>query len=683
MSNKKPHKPVKKVSQKTMPSKSGPDKQFWIMAAIVFVVSFIFYAPSLSNEYALDDGIVMEKNEYVHKGLGGIKEIMTKDAYSSFFKQMGSKGQLSGGRYRPLSIVTFAIEYDMFGFHPGDTVSATGTDGKTYKGKLKKIAPSGLATYTTKEYGDGAAQITQLHEFKRLAHTQHFMNVLLYAFSMVLLFMFLRKVLFKNFDQKDYWALFATLVFAMHPMHSEVVANIKSRDEIMSLLFILLTLLHAGRQMEKPGVVNLLLMGIYFFLAMLSKEYGVVLLVIVPLWVYVEQKKLDPLKILTTTFPLVIAMLPYAYLRIYSVMVADAGDVKPDVLNDYYLFAKGDEKSATQYYILLKYLTLQLFPYPLSSDYSFKSIPFRHFSSPEVIASIVIHLGMLGGLVFAFIKKNAVLLFALFFYVLNLLLVSNLIFNIGASMGERLVYHSSLGLVILIFYWLYWLTNKLKAQKISIYMGGGLTALLVVPFFVVVMGRCAAWKNDFTLATTDVKTNPNSALLNANAGTYLFNRSELFEYKDNQGEMILQAKKYFLKALEVHPAMANSWMNLSLIEYKLKDYDSAGVCIDKAYEIFPSNPQITVVQNLISNELVNIGFEKYKEGKVDSCFMYLYKAKTVGPNNPEAYYNLGGAYLSVAKNADSALFYFNKTLSMNPQHEGALQGLSSISTTGK
>ncbi len=669
------------VSKKSILQRSAFDMKFWIMACIVFLVSFVFYAGSLSNEYALDDGIVMEKNEYVHKGFGGIKEIMTKDAYSSFFKQMGSKGQLSGGRYRPLSIVTFAMEYQLFGFQPGDMVSATGTDGKAYTGKLKKIAPNGQVTYTTKEFGDGAAQITQLHEFKKLAHTQHYINVLLFAISMQVLFMFLQKVLFRRLDNNYYWSFFATLVFAMHPIHSEVVANIKSRDEIMSLLFILLTLLQVDKQMQKSSILHQMVIGVFFFLAMLSKEYGAVLLVIVPAWIYIQQKKFDPLKILAITFPLILAMLPYAFLRINSVMVANLSDVKPDVLNNYYLFAKGDEARATQFYILLKYLMLQIFPYPLSSDYSFRSIPFRHFSSPEVILSIVIHLGVLIGIVFSVIKRNAIVLFALLFYLLNLLLVSNLIFNIGASMGERLVYHSSLGLVILFFYGLYVLTKKIKAKKSYLFVGGGVTTILALPFFVITMQRCFAWKNDYTLATADVQTNPNSALLNANAGTYLFNRSELFENKDRSLDMTFKAKKYFQKALEVHPTMANSWMNLSLIEYKLKNYDSATVCINKAFEIFPSNPQVTTIQNLISNDLVNIGFEKYKQGKVDSCFIYLYQAKAVGINNPEVYYNLGGAYLSVAKNADSAVFYFNKTLSMNPNHAGALQGLGSIKGT--
>ena len=56
------------------------------------------------------------------------------------------------------------------------------------------------------------------------------------------------------------------------------------------------------------------------------------------------------------------------------------------------------------------------------------------------------------------------------------------------------------------------------------------------------------------------------------------------------------------------------------------------------------------------------------------------KAKKVDPANPETYYNLGGAYFSIIKNLDSAEFYFQKTLTMNPNHEQAKQGLASVKT---
>ncbi len=92
-----------------------PFSDFKNQAIIICIVAFALYCNSIMNEFALDDGIVIIKNEYVQKGFGGIKKIMTTDAYDSFYRQMNAKDQLSGGRYRPLSIVTFAIEHSLFG----------------------------------------------------------------------------------------------------------------------------------------------------------------------------------------------------------------------------------------------------------------------------------------------------------------------------------------------------------------------------------------------------------------------------------------------------------------------------------------------------------------------------------------------------------------------------------------
>jgi len=672
------------TSPKIKETKKTPDKKFWLLAAIVFIVSFIFYGSSINNEYALDDGLTMEKNEYVHQGIDGISSIMTKDAMASFFKQVGSKGQLSGGRYRPLSIVTFALEYEFFGFSAGDNVKFTGTDGKTYQGKVKKIAPDGEVYFMTKEFGEGHQNLTKIHEFKKLAHIQHFFNVLFFAISMVVLFIFLYKVLLSKFNNAQLWALFITLVFVMHPLHTEVVANIKSRDEILSLLFILLTLIQLDKFLKTSKSLHLVYMGICFFLAMLSKEYGAVLLIIVPVWVFLQSKKGEVVKqMLLALVPLVVVFIPYYLLRSNAVMEAGPGDVKPDVLNDYFLFAQGDEKRATQVYILLKYFLLQIFPYPLASDYSFRTIAYRHFSSPEVIFSILFHVTLVAGLIYAFIKKNIVLVFALSFYLLNLVLVSNLVFNIGASMGERLVYHSSLGLILLVFYGLYYVVSKNKETKTGIYVAGGFTVLIAIPFFVITQQRNAAWKNDYTLATTDVKTHPNSALLNANACSYTVHKSEEFANKDNEMEMTLEAKKYCLKALDIHPDFANGWMNMAILEHKLKNYEASEQAVRKVIEIFPNNPKVPLFKNLVAMDYVSVGFEKYKEGKPDSCFIYLYKAKNMDPMNAEVLYNLGGAYLSAAQNTDSAIYYFSQTLKINPNHPGAQQGYGSIMQNAK
>src|SRR6185312_10646594 len=88
---------------------------FRVKIIILAILSFVIYADTLGNQYCLDDGIVIEKNNYVQQGFGGIGKIMTTDSYDSYYKEMNAGQQLSGGRYRPLSEVIFAIQHAVFG----------------------------------------------------------------------------------------------------------------------------------------------------------------------------------------------------------------------------------------------------------------------------------------------------------------------------------------------------------------------------------------------------------------------------------------------------------------------------------------------------------------------------------------------------------------------------------------
>src|ERR1700752_5000489 len=66
---------------------------------VIFLIGLIFNITSLNNEYALDDGIIIHQNDHVIKGVAGIKDIITKDAYESFYRRMNATDQLAGGRY--------------------------------------------------------------------------------------------------------------------------------------------------------------------------------------------------------------------------------------------------------------------------------------------------------------------------------------------------------------------------------------------------------------------------------------------------------------------------------------------------------------------------------------------------------------------------------------------------------
>ena len=84
----------------------------YLIYGIIFALTFWLYGNTLFNGYALDDAIVITQNEFTKKWIDGIKDVLTTEGFTGFF---GTKKNLvAGGRYRPLSLVTFAVEYSMF-----------------------------------------------------------------------------------------------------------------------------------------------------------------------------------------------------------------------------------------------------------------------------------------------------------------------------------------------------------------------------------------------------------------------------------------------------------------------------------------------------------------------------------------------------------------------------------------
>lgn len=151
------------------PFTPDPHIPFWlynfkIETVIVVILAFVFYFNTTRNSYALDDTLVIVQNEYVLEGFAGIPDILTKDCYDSYYKQINSSDQVPGGRYRPLSIVTFAIEQQFFGAIPKD--------------KVDSVIHQGLTPEMTSPYEQ---------KFLHFMHIRHLFNVLWFAFCVVVL----------------------------------------------------------------------------------------------------------------------------------------------------------------------------------------------------------------------------------------------------------------------------------------------------------------------------------------------------------------------------------------------------------------------------------------------------------------------------------------------------------------
>ncbi len=614
--------------QKTSDFKSGWGfSSFKFQALVLFLLGFVFYFNSLNNQYALDDGIVIVKNIYVKDGFKGIKKILTTDAYDSYYKSMKAKQQLSGGRYRPLSFVTFAIEQQIWG-----------------------------DDYKENEFPNS-----------KITFIRHLINVLLYILSVIVLLYFLRNILL---PEKVAVSFAVCLLFLIHPLHTEVVANIKSRDEILSFLFIISTFIFYFKHLDTKKTRYIVLSLLSLFFALLSKEYAVTVLLLLPLLLYIKGFSLKDHVLKYALFVLV--TLIYIGMRVKFVGFGSNQD-NTDVLNNPYLFATASEKWATEIFVLLKYLKQLFFPMVLSSDYSYNTIPYVGFSNSFVLISILVHLGLVA-LTILFFKKRHVLSFALAFYLLHLFLVSNLFLNIGATMGERLVYHSSFGWALALAIGGNWFFEKLNSEKTKQIVFFALFIPITILCGAKTIERNAEWENDTTLFTSDALKVPNSAMVNGNAGKAYVDMSETPEYKTNEKELLEKAMVHLKKSVEIHPRYVNGYINIGVVYFKQKNYEKTEEYWYKAKEIFPRNPLITrnfeVLAITYYNEAMKIGATnpKYSIQLLEKCTAF-------APQNADYWYNLGGAYF-MTEQYQKAIEAWKNALMLKPDYELAKQGMA-------
>lgn len=116
----------------------------------------------------------------------------------------------------------------------------------------------------------------------------HLINILLYAFTACLIFRLFQLFNISKPDSPWYLALpfIGALLFVAHPIHSEAIANIKGRDEILCLLFAIAALISWIRYYDTKSKVHAGASMVWFCLALFSKENAVTFVLIIPLTIY-------------------------------------------------------------------------------------------------------------------------------------------------------------------------------------------------------------------------------------------------------------------------------------------------------------------------------------------------------------------------------------------------------------
>ena len=395
-------------------------KRKLILGLIVGLLGVLLYSTTFSHGYVLDDFSAIKENNIVRQGIKAIPEI---------FKTSYRQGYLSvkDGLYRPLSLAMFAVEWNYFPDIPD---------------------------------------------------VSHFVNVLLYGITGVLLFFVLvhfisgPSLLEEGSKKGEMVAFITCLLFISHPLHVEVVANIKSRDEILCFLFVLFSLRFVLKFIDETKKKFLFYSMLFLFLAFLSKETAITYLAILPVALYLF-RGISVKKNLLLLIPFFIVTGIYLAIRssvLQGAITDDAVSVADNILAGAKSFST---RLGTAFYILGLYILKLIFPHPLSYDYSFNQIQVVETTNIFSIASLLFYFAISIYAVFILYKsfkhkvsvidyQSKIISFGIFFFLITIFLFSNLILIIGTSMGDRLLYFPSLGyclVIAVLFVYLLRITN--------------------------------------------------------------------------------------------------------------------------------------------------------------------------------------------------------------------------------
>jgi Tfp pilus assembly protein PilF len=550
---------------------------------------------------------------YTTKGFSGIEGLLTKDTFFGFFKEKGKDQLVAGGRYRPLTLVLFAIEYQFFGENP---------------------------------------------------LVGHLINALAYAILGIVVY-FLLMALFSRVIPGEKIALFAFLgamIYIFHPVHTEAVANIKGRDEILTMMFGCMSWLLL---LKGKNYLHYIGGGALFFLALLSKENAITLVPLIGLgyWMLQHGNVKDSIKI---SVPVIIASALYLIIR-FSILGNSIGNEPLEMMNnpfvkfengEYSFFTTG-ERWATIMAGLGEYLRLLVFPHPLTHDYYPREFGVMKWTDISVIISCFLHLLLLVAALMG-LKKYRIISFSILFYFATIAIFSNIIFPIGTHISERFLFMPSLSFAIILGY----IISTLFYYKKTI------TVLVLAGLF---LGACTyktvtrnlIWKDNFTLFTTDVQVSNNSAkALNAAGGALTdASKTELDEAKKNQ--MLVTAKKYLEKALNIHPNYKNAWLILGNVYYFLGDSENALGIYDKALALDPSYREARKNKALV---LRVVGREEgEKNQNLQKAMDYFRKSFQLNSQDAETV-RLLGLGEGMLGNHENAIRYFQRFTQMAPQN---------------
>ncbi len=533
--------------------------------ALLLLLSLLAFANAFHNGFAFDDESIIVRNNLLQQ-LDQIPILFITDYWA------GSHEDSHGWErnlYRPLVLVTFALNYAVGG-----------------------LAPLGY----------------------------HVVNLLLHMGVSLLLYDLARQI-----GLSIGAALAASALFAVHPLHTEAVAGVVGRTELLLALGVLVAVRWYGKASvpNQPRLRSILVSLGGFAVALLSKEQAVMLPALLILYECSRMRKSGRDRMwLRSIWPQYLGclLLPGAFLLLRAGVLGTflpRAHGRIPFLDNPLAHVSWLPRVLTAVKVAGKYLWLFVWPAMLSADYSYDAIP-RATSvfEPQVLGALAAWGGLLGLASFSYLRGRRIAFFGVGFTVLSFLPAANLLIPIGTIMGERLFYLPSAGLCLVVGAGLdqirAWASSPGRLHALKWVGVGTVTALLLLLTARTIL-RNRDWRDSEALFGSALQVVPRSTKVHFNLGVLYANKGE-----------VQQAMREYEAALRIYP-----------------EYPNVSAPFNEAY-----------------------GISLFKTARYDEAIEALERATALGSPGKKAHFTLGLAYAKKAR-FDEAEIAFGKALALD------------------
>ena len=412
------------------------------VAAAVALASAVPYAGTLGHGFVLDDNAEVVDNAYI-RSLGELPRVWMSPSWAG-------AGRPQAGIYRPLTTSTFSINHALGG-----------------------LAPAGY----------------------------HLVNVVLHAIAAALVV-----ALGIQLGLPLGAAALAGLLFGLHPVHVEAVANVAGRKDVLATVFTLASVLAHGAALRRGGPA-VVLAPLALAAAFLSKETGVAVVGIVAArdllfgreeW---RRARFRGIALYAAYLGLAGAYLWVRWRVVGGFAFTDVGFEENPLA-----FAPPGVRLLTAVAVLGKGLLLLLLPIHLSPDYSYRAIPLASsLGDPRVLIAVAAILG-LAALAVLLRRSWTIGLLSFLWYGIGILPASNLLLPVGTIFGERLLYLPSAGFCLALGEAVALLTRTRAAAVVR-----AASAAVLLACAAGTWAYARIWSDQASLFSSAVRTQPGSS----------------------------------------------------------------------------------------------------------------------------------------------------------------------------